>query len=104
MGVSAASDIFQEKMYSLMEGLEYIQCYLDDLLILSNRSFDDHMDKVDNVMSRLNQAGLKVRAKKCNFAMTELEYLGFVISREGIKPMAKKVQAMLNIKPPKTVK
>ena len=48
------------------------------------------MDKVDNVLPRLNQIGLKIRAKKCNFAMTELKYLGFVISHEGIKLMAKK--------------
>ena len=55
-------------------------------------------------MSRLNQVGLKVRAKKCNFAIIELEYLGFIISYEEIKPIEKKVQAMLNIKPLKTVK
>ena len=91
-------------MHSLIEGLECVQCYLDDLLILSNASFRGHIDKVDAVLSRLNQAGLKVRAKKYNFGMTKLEYLGFIVSCEGIKPMAKKVQAMLNVKPPKTVK
>ena len=104
IGISATPDIFQEKMYSLMEELEYVQCYLDDLLILSNKSFKDYIDKVDNMISRLNQVGLKIRAKKYNFAMIKLEYLGFVIFCERIKPMAKKVQAMLNIKLLKTVK
>ena len=71
---------------------------------MSNEPFEDYMDKVDNVMSRLNQAGLKIRAKKYNFAIIKLEYLGFIISCKEIKPMVKKVQAILNIKPLKTVK
>ena len=104
MGVSAAPDIFQEKMYGLMEGLEFVRCYLDDLLILSNGTYDDHLSKIDTVLQRLQQAGLKIRAKKCAFAMPELEYLGYHISRKGIKPIYKKVQAMLNIQTPKTVK
>ena len=74
-----------------MERLECVQYYLDNLLILSNDSFEDHMNKVDTALSRLNQASLKVRAKRCNFRMTELEYLDFVMSCEGIKPNAKKV-------------
>ena len=104
MGVSATPDKFQKKIYSLIEGLEYFQYYLDDLIILLNGSFKDCIGKADNAISRLNQVGLKIRAKKCNFAMTKLEYLGFIISYERIKQMTKKVQAMLNIKPPKIVK
>ena len=75
MGISYAPDIFQEKMHSLIEGLEFIQCYLDDLLILSNGSFNNHLDKIDEAIMHLSEAGLKVRAKKYNFVMTELECL-----------------------------
>ena len=71
-------------MYSLIEGLEFIQCYLDDLLILSNGSYDDYLSKVKMTLQRLHEAGLKVHAKKCKFAMPELEYLGYLITREGI--------------------
>ena len=69
MGVSAIPDIFQEKMHSLIEGLECVQCYLDNLLILSNGSFEDHIDEADTVLPALNQAGLKVNeisCKKCD--------------------------------------
>ena len=64
MGVSAAPDIFQEKMYSLMEGLEYVRCYLDDLLVLSNGSFIDHLEKnrCRNVTS--TSSWLKVQSEK----------------------------------------
>ena len=40
-----------------MEGLEFVRCYLDDLLILSNGTYDDHLSKIDTVLQRLQQAG-----------------------------------------------
>ena len=104
MGVSATPGIFQEKMYSLIEGLEFVCCYLDNLLILSNSTHDDHLSKISTVLQRLQQAGLKIHAKKCAFAIPELEYLEYYISRKGIKPIQQKVQAILNIEILKTIK
>ena len=59
MGVNVSPDIFQEKMSELMEGLEFIRTYLDDLLIISNGSFDDHLQQLDTVLHRLCIAGPK---------------------------------------------
>jgi hypothetical protein len=56
---------------------------------------------VDKVLQRLKDAGLKVNANKSAFAQAQLEYLGYWITRDGIQPQPKKVQAMLNIAPPK---
>ena len=64
-------------MYSLIEGLEFIQYYLDDLLILSNGSCDDHLSKVKMTLQYLYGGGLKVCAKKYKFAKSELEYLDY---------------------------
>ena len=44
MGVAGSPDIFQEKMSGLMATLEYVRAYIDDLLIISNDSFEDHLD------------------------------------------------------------
>ena len=49
MGLCNAPDIFQEKMYSLMDGLEFVCTYLDDLLVLSSHDLDDHLDKLSIV-------------------------------------------------------
>ena len=87
-----------------MEGLEFIQCYLDNLLILSNRSCDNHLSKVEMTLQRSYKTGLKVRAKKCKFARPELEYLGYLITRKGVKPMPKKTKNILEIKELKMVK
>ena len=48
MGLCNSPDIFQEKMNELFNGLEYVRTYIDDLLILSNSNFEDHLNKVKN--------------------------------------------------------
>jgi len=104
MGLCNSPDIFQEKMSTLMEGLEFVRTYIDDLLSLTKGTFEDHLTKLELVFERLLQAGLKVNANKSFFARTELEYLGYWISREGIQPLQDKVQAILRIAEPKTRK
>ena len=104
MGLCNSPDLFQEKMSELMDGLEFVRTYIDDLLCLTKGSFEDHLEKLERVFIRLQQAGLKVNAVKSFFARTELEYLGYWITREGIKPVDKKVQAVLRIAEPKNRK
>ena len=67
MGLCNSPDIFQEKMSELMEGLEFVRTYIDDLLCLTKGSYEDHLEKLDSVFTRLAQAGLKVNAKKSFF-------------------------------------
>jgi hypothetical protein len=51
-------------------------------------------------LTQLQEAGLKINAVKSFFAQTNLEYLGYNISREGLCPSQKKVEAILQIKAP----
>lgn len=104
MGVMCAPDIFQSKMSELMCTLEYVRTYLDDLLVLTSKSYTDHLIKVERVLQRLESAGLNVHAEKSIFRAPEVEYLGYVITRDGLKPQTNKIQAILNLAPPKTVK
>jgi hypothetical protein len=60
------------------------------------------LEKLEAVLQRLQMRNLKVNAAKSSFAVGELEYLGYVITREGIKPDPKKIQAILNLERPKT--
>ena len=59
-----------------MAGLEFVRAYIDDLLVISKGNWEDHLDKLETVLERLKQAGLKVNAKKSFFGRGELEYLG----------------------------
>ena len=104
MGLCNSPDIFQEKMNKLFNGLDYIRMCIDDLLIISNKSLEDHIKKIDKVLSKLKSVGLKVNAFKSFFARNELEYLGFKTTREGIIPLPDKVEAIKNIAVPITKK
>ena len=104
MGLCNSPDIFQEKMGELMADLEFVRAYIDDLIILTKDTWEHHLEQLKIVFTRLRDAGLKVHAKKSFFGRTELEYLGYYITRDGVKPLPKKVQAILNIKSPTTKK
>ena len=88
-------------MYFLIEDLEFIQCYLDDFLILSNRLCNNHLHKVEMILQCLHKVELKVCAKKEKFTRPELEYLGYLITHKVIKPVPKKTKAIIEIKVPK---
>ena len=75
-----------------MEGLEFVRAYIDDVLITTSHSFQDHLEKLKEVFRRLKKAGLKVNAKKSFFARGELEYLGYWITRDGIQPVVTNVR------------
>ena len=73
MGVNVSPDIFQEKMSILMDGLEFVRTYLDDLLVISNSTFEDHLRQLSTVLQRLHRAGLKINAEKSSFFSPEIE-------------------------------
>ena len=102
MGLCNAPDIFQEKMSKLMVGLEFARVHIDDLLILSKGLFAEHISNLEAVFTRLQEAGLKINASKSSFGSHALEYLGYWITRKGICPVSKKVQAITKLEAPKT--
>ena len=87
-----------------MENLEYMRTYINNLLVLSRGTFDDHLLTLQEVLDRLLKANLHVNATKSSFAKDEVEYLGYILTREGIKPQPGKIQAILALSPPESVK
>ncbi len=64
MRFAGSADIFQAEMVDLMEALEYVRAYIDDLLVITRGTLEDHLDKLREVLRRLCDAGLKVNAAK----------------------------------------
>ncbi len=87
-----------------MASLEFVQAYMDDFLIITRRTLDEHLQKMETVLTRLRDAALKVNAAKSLFCAHEIEYLDYILTREGIKPQPKKVQAILALNPPTNIK
>ncbi len=72
MGIAGSSDIFQLKMLELMESLDYVRAYLDDLLCISKLSLEDHLEKLEEVLRWLRDTGLKVNSAKLTFGALEI--------------------------------
>ena len=104
MGIKNSVDIFQEIMSNMMGDLEYTSTYLDDILIVSDGSFEDHLQKVKNVLDHLQKANFRVNVRKCFWGEASIEYLGYQITRQGIQPQPKKVEVIQQLKEPTSVK
>ncbi len=65
----------------MMASLKFVQAYMDDLLIITRRTLDDHLDKMETVLTRLCDTRLKVNAAKSLFCAHEIEYLGYILTR-----------------------
>jgi hypothetical protein len=104
MGFGGSADIFQAQIMDLVASLKFVQAYMDDLLIITRRTLDKHLKKMETVLTKLCDAGLKVNAAKSSFCAHEIEYLGYILTREGIKPQPKKVQAILALNLPNIIK
>jgi hypothetical protein len=87
-------------MSKLVQDMEYINTYLDDLLILTNNSFKDHILILEMFLASLSTAGMRVNISKSKFFVEQIKYLGYWITTQGIQPICNKVDAILNIKAP----
>ena len=98
-GIAAAPAIFQRVMDSLLQGLNMVCGYLDDILI-TGKDKEEHDKNVNMVLKRLYMAGIRVRSEKCTFGRNQVEYLGYIISAEGLHPVQKKVKAIIDAPSP----
>ena len=64
MGVKCAPDIFQHIINNLFSDLDFVQAYLDDILITSSDSFEDHLEKLDIVLTQLAEVGFHANLRK----------------------------------------
>lgn len=81
---------------------DFVFCYIDDVIIASDTE-SQHRDHLELVFERLQEFGLTINLSKCSFGQEKLEYLGYEVSTEGIRPLAEKVQAITNFPKPQTV-
>ena len=102
-GLTGAPATFQRLMELCLGDMMYdsVLCFMDDVLIYS-KTFEEHVQKLDEVLTKLRQAGLKVKLKKCEFLMKEVTYLGHKISAAGVSTDPSKISAIENWKTPET--
>ena len=100
-GLCNAPSTFQRAMDTVLAGVKWKTClvYIDDILVFG-RTFDEHLERLGDVLSRIEKSGLKLKPSKCSFAQTEVYYLGHIISAKGINVDPEKVKAVKSLLPP----
>lgn len=98
-GLSSSAGIFQRTMCNLFKDIPNVEVFLDDVII-GGKDKVQHLKALEAVFSRLEQYGLRLKKDKCVFLVNEVQYLGYVISREGIKTDPRKIEAITKIPRP----
>ena len=88
-GISSAPGIFQRVIDSVINGIPGVVAYLDDILITGPTN-EAHLQALEEVLSRLEAAGLWAKREKCEFMIPSVTYLGHKIGSEGIHPLPEK--------------
>ena len=92
------------KMSVVLQGcIDFATAYLDDIMVFSS-TLEEHLEHLSIIFGKLRQHNLKLKLKKCSFLQLETNYLGFVISEEGIKPDKKKIEPIKSLPVPTCVK
>lgn len=104
-GLKNAPATFQRLMDSVLRKHLGIRCfvYMDDIIIFST-SLKEHVKDIALVLETLRNANLKVQCDKSEFLRKEVEFLGHVVTTEGVRPNPQKVEAVVNWPIPKTPK
>ena len=104
MGLRTAPGTFQRLMNSVLAGVlgDGIFVYLDDIIV-ATRTFEEHMEKLDILLSKLNAAGLAIKLSKCKFCYSEITFLGHKLDAEGIHTLDDKIEAVRKFPAPKNV-
>jgi hypothetical protein len=104
-GLCNAPATFQRLMQAVVGDLMFqiLLVYLDDLLVYSS-TFEDHLKRLDIILMRLTEAGLKLKPEKCHLFLRMVAYLGHEVSERGIATDHKKIEAVRKWKKPSSLK
>ena len=91
MGVDNSLAILQQKMIDLSQGFEFIRAYIYEILISTKGDYTDHVHKLEFTLNKLKEKRLKCSIEKSFFGKTEMEYLGFWVTRDRVKPIDKNI-------------
>lgn len=103
-GLCNAPSVFQRLMNTVLGNLRFdkVICYMDDLLI-ATETLDENIRQLEEVLKVLQSNGLTINLEKCHFFQNSVNFLGYDISEEGVRPGKRKLQAVKDYPEPKNV-
>lgn len=102
-GLCNAPGTFQRLMNAILRGVKsFCLVYLDDIIIFS-KSWEDHLSHLAIIFDRLRSANLRVKLKKCFFGTQSMEFLGHIVTPDGIRPNPSKIERIAAIRRPQSL-
>lgn len=103
MGMKGSAQTFQRTLQMILNGLQWQTCliYLDDIIVFGS-NFQEHLNRVKEVLERIRKAGLKLKPNKCQLFQKEVSFLGHVINKNGITPNPDNIAKIIDWPIPKT--
>ncbi len=104
-GVTKAAATFQRLMSKVLMDVaqsygNFVACYVYDVIIATS-TFDQHIDRIGEVLSCLRRAGLECTSNNCEFLKTSIKYLGRIIDNERVRPDPQSIETVLQWKRPR---
>ena len=101
-GISLAPALFQRTMEQILQGIPGVVGFMDNIE-LTGATVEEHLDRLDKVLQRLEEHGLRLQKSKCEFLKDRVEYLGHIIDMDGLHPVLEKVRAITDAPAPSNV-
>jgi hypothetical protein len=98
-GLNISSEIFQKRLCQALEGLKGVWCVADDIIIAGKDKLD-HSQKTLALLQRCAEVGIRLNSEKCQHEVSEVKFLGHIVSADGLKPDPAKVSAITDMPVP----
>ena len=104
-GLNNSASTFQRTMEMALQGLQWVTCliYIDDIIVFG-RNFDQLVQRLEEVLSRIHAAGLKLKPGKCQLLQKRVVFLGHVVSGDGVRPSPTNITKILDWPKPRNAK
>jgi transposase InsO family protein len=103
MGLKSASEVFHKRLKQIFSHIPHTDNWIDDILVWG-KTREEHDRALNEVLTAAKNNNLTLKKKKCEFAKSEIKYVGHIFNQEGMKSDPEKVEAIQKMPTPKSKK